>query len=321
MRKSKLDRFLLCGILFLFLKSPLGFAQCHCAGSSYGTGIFDQGGGFLNDNQSLSLQSSFESRLFSPHEHEDGHHHVHGSDTAASEEADIQNLTSTNLALIYQPTSKWLFLVQIPYLRAASNLGIRTGNGDLSLLAGYGIVRKPQHKVFLLAGLETPTGKVMSMNDNPVVQYGSGAFDPMAGISYGFFTKRWQVLSNFLYKHTGKNQHGDNLGKTIQTNASLMFALIPALATCSNDSASAFRKNISWHMGLTANWEHYGSQTQDNMNIALSGGNLGWAGWSSLFCYKRFNLPLMVSLPIYQHWKAENQLAKLRWRLGIGYAF
>jgi hypothetical protein len=308
-------------ILPFLLVSTIAFSQCNCSGSSYGTGIFDQGGGFLNENQAFSVQFSYESRFFSPHEHEDGHHHVHNSNTANTNEADIKNLTSTNVALIYQPTSKWLFLVQVPYLRAASNLGINAGNGDLSFLAGYGIVRKKNHKVFLLAGLETPTGKVMAMTDNPVIQYGSGAFDALAGISYGMIHKRWWILSNFLYKNTAKNHHGDNMGKTMQTNLSGMFALIPSVAKCNNDSVSEFRKNISWNAGITANWEHYGMQIQDNMNIALSGGNLCWAGVSSILSYKKFTLPVLVSLPFYQHWKAENQLAKLRWRVGLGFAF
>jgi hypothetical protein len=317
---QSLKRFRLLILPFL-LVSNIAFSQCNCSGSSYGTGIFDQGGGFLNENQAFSAQFSYESRFFSPHEHEDGHHHVHTSDTTAIEEADIANLTSTNVALIYQPSSKWLFLVQIPYLRAASNLGVNAGNGDLSLLVGYGIIQKEKHKVFLLAGMENPTGKVMAMNENPVVQYGSGGFDPMLGISYGTISKRWRVLSNFLYKHTAKNHHGDNMGKTIQTNVSGLYALIPSVPKCNNDSVSELRKNISWNAGITVNWEHYGMQIQDNMNIALSGGDLCWAGVSSILNYKKFTLPVLVSIPFYQHWQAENQLANLRWRVGLGYTF
>jgi hypothetical protein len=307
----------------LVLYSLLGYTQCNCSGTSYGTGIFDQGAGILHGKHVFSAQVNFESRMFAPREQasHDHHAHDHGSDTNLVEEAEMRKMFSANIGLVYQLSKRWMFMAQIPYLHAYSSLGNKSGNGDLSFLAGYGILNNDKHRLFLLAGVESPTGKVLPFNDNPVTQFGSGAFDPMGGLAFGFMRNNWSLQGSLLHKRTTKNQNNDNIGATSQVNATGMYAIIPEISSCNNDSVSTCRKNVSWNAGITINLEHYGKQTQNNVLDASSGGALFWAGFSSVFVYKKISLPILVSTPVFQQWNAENQATTFRWRIGLCCSF
>lgn len=311
--------------IFLALIIFTGFqlqalAQCNCSGSGFGMGIFDQGAGFLQNEQSLSAQLTYESRYFAPHA-ESGHEHHHSTDTTESTGSEINNMNLANLSLVFQPHERWLILLQMPYLNAQTNLGAHSGNGDLSLVTGYGLLNHENHKLFLLAGMELPTGKVLPLSENPAAQFGSGGLDATMGLTYGLNFGQWSLQSNAVYKRTGKNKNFDNTGNISQFNLTALYDILPSTSSCRDDSVSAVRESISWKMGLTGNFEQYGIQTQNNSRIALSGGTVVWSGITSVFNFKKFSFPLLVSIPVMQDWKGDSQKSTFRWRAGISYSF
>jgi hypothetical protein len=146
--------------------------------------------------------------------------------------------------VMYAPTERLTLMAMLPY-KTESMLHLRNDNtrftqsadgiGDLEVMALYtifGDIRKGGHRLVLNAGFGFPTGSINVRDHDggdpsrPLVlleypmQFGSGTFDLMPGLTYLGDTGRWswgaQTIETVRF---GRNYHGYRFGNQYRVSA------------------------------------------------------------------------------------------------------
>jgi hypothetical protein len=146
--------------------------------------------------------------------------------------------------VMYAPTERFTLMAMLPYKRE-SMLHLRSDNtlftqsadgiGDLQVMGLYtifGDIRKGGHRLILNAGVSFPTGSINVRDHDagdparPLVlleypmQFGSGTYDLMPGVTYLGDTGRWswgaQTIETVRF---GRNYHGYRLGNQYRVSA------------------------------------------------------------------------------------------------------
>jgi hypothetical protein len=192
-----------------------------------------------------------------------------------------------------------------------------TGLGDMSLFAGYHLIRpnnekKIKHKLILNLGIKLPTGndRVHDSNINRLpfeMQSGSGSFDGLLGINYLWMKKKLGVNTSANLKWNGKNKFNEQLAIST-TNFVSVFYKIPI-------------KKFSLYPTLILNYEFtkglYTHKILDNVTAI----NSLLIGPGFEMYYKQVSFNASCQLTVREN-RFENQLKNTgRLTLGINYNF
>ena len=146
--------------------------------------------------------------------------------------------------VMYAPTERLTLMAMLPY-KTESMLHLRNDNtrftqsadgiGDLEVMALYtvfGDIRKGGHRLVVNAGISIPTGSINVRDHNggdpslPLVlleypmQFGSGTFDLMPGLTYLGDTGRWSWGALTIETvRFGRNYHGYRFGNQYRVSA------------------------------------------------------------------------------------------------------
>jgi len=101
--------------------------------------------------------------------------------------------------------------------------------GDVSLLAQYTILQKGPHMVRMATGVQLPTGRSQTWNDADSLPQrltpGAGATNILLQSQYFLQHKHWRSQMNLQYTLTTPNKTGGKKGNTLQTAATIGYAL------------------------------------------------------------------------------------------------
>ncbi len=119
------------------------------------------------------------------------------------------------LELTYGITGDWAAGISIPYVWKRDGVAEANGLGDLALFTKYRFWRHDtlgvQQSAALALKLVAGTGD--SRTAPPV---GSGATDLVAGLAYGYESRRWYRWASLRYRFNGRNSAGFQRGDKIK---------------------------------------------------------------------------------------------------------
>ena len=133
----------------------------------------------------------------------------HRQDRIGDPEVDEMLLSEQRLeiAAAYSPTDRWVISVMMPVVhRLVTEVNLAESDiwapGDLDLRARAVVYRDrkfaPRHLLAVTGGLELPTSSVETDANGDELplefQAGSRSWDPIAGVSYIFFSNPWSVF-------------------------------------------------------------------------------------------------------------------------------
>ena len=154
----------------------------------------------------------------------------------------------------------------------------------------------PRHLLSLLAGVSFPTGpRVHDSTGYPVpedLQPGSGSFDPVFGVSYGYFGSAVTVFSSLSYRHATPGRGGYRRGSILSGTALLQRSVHRAVA-----------------LGLGVELRHTRPDALSNMlTLTETGGTIMALTPQLLFALHR-DVLLRVALqaPVGQWWNERKQ--------------
>ena len=146
--------------------------------------------------------------------------------------------------VMYAPTERLTLMAMLPY-KSESMVHLRNDNtrftqsadgiGDLEVMALFtifGDIRKGGHRLILNAGISFPTGSIdvkdheagepgrpLSLLEYPM-QFGSGTFDLMPGVTYLGDAKQWSWGAQTIETvRLGRNDHGYRFGNQYRVSA------------------------------------------------------------------------------------------------------
>ncbi len=303
-------------ILVAIIATTQAFSQCACcAGACSGSSNGDYNNGILTlQKKQFVLEGYAEYRTIKIMQEQQV-----SSDSMTEEETPLKTMLLYSVGLRYGISNKITVSALLPYTFLHTDNGNDKGMGDLILLGTYNVYSKNNLNVALQAGVELPTGIQKNSNfDNTTVVLGSGSVDPMAGV---LFSKRWDKLTlngNALYKHTTAGFEKNYYGSLSVQNLAWMYRLKGENLDCARDS-STNKKHIELGWTLMAG---YHGEWLDNIKEGEevdrnSGYYLGYATLGTNFSYRKWALPVTLSLPIVQRMNGDQNDAGLRLRIGI----
>jgi hypothetical protein len=192
-----------------------------------------------------------------------------------------------------------------------------SGLGDLTLLAGYHLIRKTgdgnfRHRLLIGAGVKLPTGKCSAtdasgMRMDFMQQTGTGSTDAIIYSAYtgGGFNFRWGITGTF--KMSGTNRYGEQVGWAETGNAFAgylaragKYTILPA--------AEFYQERMD---GV---W-------QENRLLEGTGMNALLGGPSVSFFRGHWNATAGAQLRIYDYTSDENLLNKTRVFVSLSWNF
>lgn len=216
---------------------------------------------------------------------------------------------SDNTSLLLQQPVFWI---------NSSSINSKTV-GDLLSLLNYFPVNKPNLKMGLQVGLEWPTGQMVNISNGTSISTGSGSFDPVAGINLIKPLKNSFFRASGFFKYTTKGFNDIYFGNFFGHQVNYTFVVRKQSNSCSIDSLQQAKPLLSFNLQVAGEW----SQTQLQRNVVLENTGsyvvLGSVGTSVSF--NGFSLPITVSIPMYQHFRGEQNQTKFRFRIGLTKTF
>ena len=303
-------------ILVAAIATTQAFSQCACcAGAGSGSSNGDYNNGILTlKKKQMVLEGNAEYRTVKNMQEQQV-----ASDSMTEEETPLKSMLIYSLGLRYGLSNKITVSALLPYTFLHTDNGKDKGMGDLILLGTYNVYSKNNFNVALQAGVELPTGIQKNSNfDNTTVVLGSGSVDPMAGV---LFSKHWDKLTmngNALYKHTTAGFEKNYYGSLSVQNLAWIYRLKGENVDCVCDS-STNKKHIEFGWTIMAG---YHGEWLDNIKEGgevdkNSGYYLGYATLGTNFSYRKWALPVTLSLPIVQRMNGDQNYAGLRLRIGV----
>ncbi len=300
-------------VLFtLFAHSAYSQCAC-CAGAASASGDFNNGIFTLPAKQYV-LESYADFRTIRG-----------GNDIMplGNEEAPLKNMLITSLGARYGLSDKMVLSVLLPYAFLHTNYGNDRGLGDAMLLGTFEVFSHGNTRIALQGGVELPTGVQKSSNfDNTTVIVGSGSYDPAGGVLAAHRWGKFALQGNLFYKHTTRGFEGNYYSSVFVQNLTLSYRLAGAQSTvCTSDPKRAAKNSFS----LNAFGGYYGEMldkiVEDRIPDENSGYYLGFANLGANVFYKKWGVPVTLSLPVFQHLNGTQNEAGFRIKVGVVRSF
>lgn len=126
---------------------------------------------------------------------------IHVDEQGSEQEVEIA------LELKYGITGDWSVGIEIPYARHSEDGQTSSGRGDASVLSKWRFWRRDspgvQKSSALLVNIKTDSGR-----DGRANQIGTGTTDVIAGLSYGYESRRWYRWASLRVRRNGENDMG-----------------------------------------------------------------------------------------------------------------
>ncbi len=122
--------------------------------------------------------------------------------------------TDSGLELTYGLTGDWSAGIELPYSWKKEATGDASGLSDIGLFTKYRFWRHDtlgaQESAALLLRVDTPSG-----NEEATPPLGTGTFDPVLGLAYGYESRKWYRWASIRYRFNSENgavlERGDRL--------------------------------------------------------------------------------------------------------------
>ena len=244
---------------------------------------------------------------------------IQNGDALQADEKLLKNMFISSLGVRYGITNKITISATIPYVFLHTNYGNDRGLGDLALLGTFDLYSKNSFSFAVQAGVKLPTGIQKDSNfDNTTVVVGSGSYDPMIGI---LFSKHWDKMTltgNGFYKYATSGFQGNYYGSLSTQSLMLSYKIKEGGRFCAMDEkAEKAMSNFGWNVFGGYYGESHDKVKEDNVVDPNSGYYLGFANLGTSISYKKWSMPLTVSLPIINDLNGSQNNAGFRLRIGI----
>ena len=195
--------------------------------------------------------------------------------------------TEFELELTYGITGDWSAGVELPYARKRGTGTSASGVADVSAFTKYRFWRRDslglQESAAVILKVKTPTG---STSTSPAL--GSGATDVLAGVAYGYESRKWYRWASLRYRQNGRDATGLKRGDKILGD------IVGGIRT----KLTGYREpDTVWMLELNG---EFGQRADNNGTLNANTGGSEWFLSPGIFWTKRnFAVKAGVQIPIY----------------------
>ncbi len=297
-------------LLFIaaIITTTSAFSQCACcAGSFTGASNGDANNGILTLNEKQFVVEAYAD-----------YRTVQSGEVIEDEEKLLQSMFIGSVGARYGITDEITISGLIPYVQLHTSNGNDKGVGDLSLLGTFRIHSKNNFSIALQEGVELPTGIQKNSNfDNTTVVIGSGSYDPITGIIISKKLNKFTIRLNVLYKFTTQGFQQNYYGSVASHNASVFYNLKTVNACYPTDSVVNIHSDFGCNLSLGYYGEWLDKIKEDNVVDENSGYYAAFANIGTILLYKKWSLPVTISLPIISQMNGSQNNPGYRLRIGI----
>ena len=285
------------------------YSQCACcagAGTGSSNGDYNSGVITLNKNQFVLETYAY-------------YRKINDGNTIEEDEKLLQSMFINSFGARYGLSNKITVSALVPYVTLNTNNGNDKGFGDLVLLGTFKLFSNNNYNFEIQAGVELPTGIQKKSNfDNSTVVVGSGSFDPMAGLVMSKSWNKFLLQANGMYKFTTKGFQNNYYGSTSVQNLIVSYK-IKKRSELSTEENSEDKETSNFGLSLFTGYygEWLDNLKEDDIIDENSGYYLGFANLGTNISYKKWILPITLSLPFVKKMNGEQNEAGIRIRLGL----
>ena len=195
--------------------------------------------------------------------------------------------TEFELELTYGITGDWAAGVELPYAFKRDTGISASGLADVSAFTKYRFWRRDslglQESAAVMLKVKMPTG---STSTSPAL--GSGATDVLAGVAYGYESRKWYRFASLRYRQNGRNSAGLKRGDKILVD------IVGGIRT----KLTGYREpDTVWMLELNG---EFGQRADNNGTPVTDTGGSEWFLSPGIFWTKRnFAVKAGVQIPIY----------------------
>ena len=195
--------------------------------------------------------------------------------------------TEFELELTYGITGDWSAGVELPYARKRDTGTSASGLADVSAFTKYRFWRRDslglQESAAVMLKVKMPTG---STSTSPAL--GSGATDVLAGVAYGYESRKWYRFASLRYRQNGRNSAGLKRGDKILVD------IVGGIRT----KLTGYREpDTVWMLELNG---EFGQRADNNGTPVTNTGGSEWFLSPGIFWTKRnFAVKAGLQIPIY----------------------
>ncbi|MFV1996441.1 MAG: hypothetical protein ACC641_00385 [Acidiferrobacterales bacterium] len=204
-----------------------------------------------------------------------------------TEKRGSQETTGLGLELTYGITGDWAAGVDLPYTYKTDTGTSASGLADVSAFTKYRFWRRDtlglQESAAVMLKVKAPTA---STSTTPPL--GSGATDVIAGLAYGYESRKWYRWASLRYRQNGRNNAGLKRGDKV---------LIDFVGGIRTRLTSYLQPDTVWLLELNG---EFGQQADNNGTSIANTGGTEWFVSPGIFWTKRnFAVKAGIQIPVY----------------------
>lgn len=238
-------------------------------------------------------------------------------------ETTLQSMFISSLALRYGISDRFAVSVQQPYLFIKTALGNDRGLGDMQLNGQWRLFSQARLNVVLNGGIELPVGiqKAASFEQSTSV-IGSGSFDPVLGISFGWKHDRLAFSGAGVFKKTTNGFQHNNYGSSSLQSLGISYQAFGEPSSCNTDSLKEKEKakpSVVLHIAYLGEW--LDKLVEDDTKDDDSGYYVGYIAGGVSTSFGKWSLPMNVGYPVLCNMNGMQNNPGIRFRIGLTRAF
>ena len=195
--------------------------------------------------------------------------------------------TDLALELTYGITGDWAAGIKLPYTFSRGSGGSASGLADVSAFTKYRFWRRDsmglQESAAVILNIKTPSGSTST-----IPTLGSGATDILAGLAYGYESRKWYRWTSLRYRQNGRNTAGFKRGDKV---------LLDFVGGIRTKLTGYWELDTVWLLELNG---EFGQQADNNGTPVADTGGTEWFLSPGIFWTKRNRaVKAGVQIPIY----------------------
>ena len=307
----------LCIILCVAIQSSRLIAQCGCCVCPVGfSGGESTPNAFVLAKRQWLIEVYSDFRFYKPLVVASDH----SSHYISSATSSISKMVIGSIGVRYGIGSKTTLLVQQPTFLIHSAATHRKAIGDLMIVVNQLLWTKNNNAFSLQTGVELPTGRNLQIANSFVISPGSGSFDPVIGMSYLWQNNKSIIGVSNSFKYATKGFDDTFFGNFFGQQLNYSYKLINLEADCLNDSLRKVKKtSLLLISQVSSEWVF--PQLKKNVYVENTGSYLIVGSLGCSIGIKTVSIPILVTLPVYQHVNGSQNLTNYRVRIGITKTF
>jgi len=216
-----------------------------------------------------------------PHTLFQGGYEIHAGTSREERGDDIEN--EYLLEFKYGITGDWAVGVSAPYLDLSGPGVSTTGGGDVALSTKYRFWRNDQPGVQESAAVSLAT--VFDTADK--AELGGGATDVLAGLAYGYESRKWYRWAALRYRRNGTDETGLDRGDKV------LLDLVGGIRFRPTGYLEA-----DWVWMLELNGEYTQQSERNGIDLANSGGTEWFVSPGLMWTYRNYAIKTGVQVPV-----------------------